>query len=402
MSPRPDVQHARVVQARVNLVLDQPFFGALALRLELRADPAAKSAMWTDGRVLGYNPAEVAKLSADEIIGVVAHEVMHCALGHPWRRDARDAGRWNKATDYTVNPLVVEAGMVLPEGALIDPQYAGMAAEGVYAMIPEPVPAPQAGPGDEGEGGTGDPDDDEAPDAASGDEGGDEGGDEAPGCGEVRDADAADPGAEAEWQVATFQAAQAAKARGHLPAGLARLIEEARRPRVDWRAALRRFVQVQAREDYSWRMPSTRYLAAGLYLPSLRSESMPPVVVAVDTSGSIDGATLAAFAAEVQAIADECAPERLVAVSCDAAIQSVEEFERGDLVILSPKGGGGTDFRPVFDHVEREGLEPACLVYLTDLDGTMPSAAPDYQVLWVSTTRTVAPWGETIELEAGS
>jgi predicted metal-dependent peptidase len=36
----------------------------------------------------------------------------------------------------------------------------------------------------------------------------------------------------------------------------------------------------------------------GLYLPSLHSETLSPVVVAVDTSGSIDDATLAAFSDE--------------------------------------------------------------------------------------------------------
>jgi hypothetical protein len=46
----------------------------------------------------------------------------------------------------------------------------------------------------------------------------------------------------------------------------------------------------------------------GLYLASLHSETLGPVAVAVDTSGSIDDATLAALSAEVTAIMDEAAP----------------------------------------------------------------------------------------------
>jgi predicted metal-dependent peptidase len=34
----------------------------------------------TDGRRLVYNPAFVEKLTAAELEGVLAHEVMHCAL----------------------------------------------------------------------------------------------------------------------------------------------------------------------------------------------------------------------------------------------------------------------------------------------------------------------------------
>ena len=42
----------KIRKARAGLILDQPFFGALALRLQLKADPGCKTA-WTDGQVLG-------------------------------------------------------------------------------------------------------------------------------------------------------------------------------------------------------------------------------------------------------------------------------------------------------------------------------------------------------------
>ena len=44
-------------------------------------------------------------------------------------------------------------------------------------------------------------------------------------------------------------------------------------------------------------------------------------------------------------------------------------------------------------------IQPACLVYLTDLQGTFPDKPPDYPVLWVTTTDQEAPWGETVRLE---
>ena len=99
--------------------------------------------------------------------------------------------------------------------------------------------------------------------------------------------DAPDPAQqEAEWQVALKQATQAAQMMGQLPGGIALAVEKIMKPRIDWRAILRRFVQQSATADYSWRMPNRRYIAGGLYLPEIRSESMPAIVVVVDSSAS--------------------------------------------------------------------------------------------------------------------
>ena len=92
----------KLITARVSLVLDQPFFGALALSLPPKEDTTCDTA-WTDGRSLGYNPAFVESLTHAELTGLIAHEVMHCAMGHPWRRDARDPKQFNVACDLAIN-----------------------------------------------------------------------------------------------------------------------------------------------------------------------------------------------------------------------------------------------------------------------------------------------------------
>jgi predicted metal-dependent peptidase len=74
------------------------------------------------------------------------------------------------------------------------------------------------------------------------------------------------------------------------------------------------------------------------------------------------------------------------------------EFERGTFgESLRPVGGGGTHFAPAFTWLKEHDIEPACAVYLTDLEGGF-GEEPDYPVLWVSTTRKVAPWGRTIHM----
>src|SRR5262245_29024368 len=112
-------QMKRVMRARTVLLLSQPFFGVLALQLKSIEDPTCDTA-WTNGTVLAFNPSFVDTLSNDELIAVVAHEVMHCAAGHPWRRDARDPEGWNVACDYAINGILRDAKFKLPKGALLD------------------------------------------------------------------------------------------------------------------------------------------------------------------------------------------------------------------------------------------------------------------------------------------
>jgi predicted metal-dependent peptidase len=364
----------KLLQARTALVLESPFFGALALRLRLQED-ASHATGWTDGKSIGYSPAFVEGLTHAEATGFLAHEVMHVASGHPWRRDGRERQRWNKACDYAINGTLQAAGFTLPTGALLSDDFTGKPAEWIYDRLPA----------EDGEGnGTG---------SGNGGSGGD------PQPGEVRDAPAEDAAApsEEEWRQAVQQAANVARARGSLPGALDRFAKEAAAPSVNWRSVLARFLQASAKADFSWTRPNVRHLARGLYLPAMRSEEMGRIAVAVDVSGSVDAVLLAQFAAEINAIARELQPEAVDVLYCDARMQKRESFERGEEIQLHACGGGGTDFRPVFEALE-DGEPPVALVYLTDLDGRFPVQAPEFPVLWGATSNRAAPFGELVRM----
>lgn len=125
---------------------------------------------------------------------------------------------------------------------------------------------------------------------------------------------------------------------------------------------------------------------------------MGPVLVAIDTSGSIDDVLLKQFASELRSIASETRPARVHVVYCDARIGRHDVFERDDLLELHPIGGGGTDFRPVFELAAKLDEAPVAIVYLTDLDGTFPNQAPEIPTLWATPNRKQAPFGETVSL----
>lgn len=393
----------QIKKARAGLILDQPFFGSLALRLEVVEDLTCETA-WTDGKRLGFNPEFVENLNLDQIKGLLAHEVMHCACAHQARRQGREHDKWNMAGDYAINPLLQDSGFTLPGEPLIDPAYSGKSADEIYGLLPKPEPDQDQGQdqgqgqGDQGQGqGQGQGQDQ----GQQGQGGGDPGG-----CGEVRDAlgpdgqqpSQADLNQQAQdWKVAATQAAQQAKAMGNLPAGMERWVQELIDPKVDWREILRRFIDMNARNDYAWTPPNRRFVHMGLYLPSLRSEELAAIVVAIDTSGSISADELDQFASELSEILEHY-DTNIDVLYCDAHLAGHEAFTQQDIPLeLHPKGGGGTDFRPPFGWVDQQGIDPACFVYLTDLQCNRYPDAPGYPVLWVATDKgKQPPFGEVV------
>ena len=123
----------KLTRARTQLLLNQPFFGTLGLRLKLV--PGSLPTMATDGSRIVYNSAFVGELKPAELEGVLAHEVLHCALGHHCRRGERDPELWNEAADLAINPILLGNGLTLPAGALIDPAFANLSAEEIYARL---------------------------------------------------------------------------------------------------------------------------------------------------------------------------------------------------------------------------------------------------------------------------
>ena len=79
-----------------------------------------------------------------------------------------------------------------------------------------------------------------------------------------------------------------------------------------------------------------------------------------------------------------CSPPRsnavLAAYDCavtvlyhDTEVQKVQTWQSADgPLVLDPVGGGGTSHACVFDWLDRSGLDPACVVCLTDLDTEFP------------------------------
>jgi predicted metal-dependent peptidase len=369
----------KMSRAVTQLVVRHPFFGSVCLSVKMAPDPTIPT-MCTDGTSILWSPSFVDEMIQDECTGVLAHEVMHIVMKHMLRRGERDPERWNYACDYVINPILLEAGFVLPKGALFDPQYANLTAEAVYDRLPENIEQQAKGAG----------------------------------FGEVVDAKdksgkplspAEQKQMEADIDSKVMMAANAAKAVGKLPAKIDQMIQQMQKAQVDWRDVLRRFIGGDQPDDYSMRRPQrTMYHMAGIVAPSIQKAGAGNLVVGIDTSGSVSHHELTQFLGELNAVSEDTEPTSITVITCDTHVQTVQRYERGELIEEIKVGGrGGTMVTPVFQYIEENELEVDSMIYFSDMEiWDYPEQAPHYPTLWVSSWDQAkpAPFGETTYLKA--
>ena len=429
----------RMSDCVTELLRKQPFFGSLVLRLPLRADPTRKT-LASDGQEIRYSPGWVAETDAHLIETAMARVVMACALKHHTRRGERDPERWQTASQLVTHALLRDAGFTLPPEA---EAWEDLSVEQAYDRLPEHGDGDPDDDGDAAQGGAngagaagqpppggdGDESGDSSDPADQGDGGdgnsqGEDGASGAPpshdpsGTGEVMDADArgdSDSGSgeasvdtaaeEQAWDEAMHQALSIARAEGKAPGGVAETVRNAHASTLDWRTLLRRYMTDAASRDYSWSVPNRRFIDSGLYLPSIRSEGIDSIAVIIDTSGSLPAQTLAGFWAELREIAAEIRPERILVLQVDAALRDAAEYSADDLPDeITLKGRGGTDFRPGFEWLDEQGIQPSVCLYFTDMEcSSYPEAEPVFPVIWVDHSESSSeangqPWGDRITI----
>jgi predicted metal-dependent peptidase len=397
---KPKEIETKLGAARTRLILEKPFIGALVMHLPLLARPWCSTTA-TDARALYYNPDYIAALSLAETQFVLAHEALHCALGHFARRQHRTRRRWDLACDHAVNLLLLEEGLKPPPGALANPAFRGLAAEEIYPLIPA-----QSGERtldlhlfDEEPAAIGEEQGTRARAAAAALAPARAGGESAqrppsgPGPGE-RDRLAE------RWRIRLVSAAQQARQAGRLGNSWLRRVDRLVQPRLSWRTLLARYLMALAREDYSFQRPSRREGEA--LLPGLASGALELHVV-LDTSGSIGEEELAEFCAELDALKAQVRA-RIVLHACDERLdpRGPWTFEPWEPIERPPQleGGGGTSFLPPFAWLEARGVRPDCLLYFTDAEGEFPPHPPVFPVLWLVKGTGRVPWGERIQLNA--
>lgn len=361
----------RMVVARYKLLTNEPFYGTIAINLILTMvdkDHKYVRTAGVDGRHMYYNPNFIDALDDDELLFLIAHEVMHCVLGHLTRRGKRDPDSWNRAGDYLINYILVRdrIGKFPGVGGLYNEDYGNMVTEELYEIIHEQKQGGGGGADGGGPGGSGNFDDHIEVNVGGSGAGEDE--DTSQGSASMTEDEAAE--LENEMIASVMQAVDAAsKQAGKVPAEIDRLIKDFCEPKMNWRDVVRETAKSQVTSDYTWKRPNRKFMSQGIVMPSLTVDDHFDFVIGIDASGSMSTDQLRDFLSEIYAISDSFMSFKVGIFTFDTKVYNFQEFDQDtidDLLTYHPKGGGGTDFMCCWDYFKEHDIEPETFIMLTD------------------------------------
>ena len=357
----------KITQAKTKLMLENPYFGTLITSLELRVNDSIINTR-NLGDAFEYNDEYLDVLTISEVTTLLANAAMHQALFHSERGKDKVSSVWNLASDYAINDLLVENGFMLPPMANYATRFEMLYAEQIYQILLNELDLQ---------------DNDEPQDEQQSEQ--------------MMEEDIPEELlAEEEYELLLEQLNIKMEKHGDLPKGIDRFVESKQEAQISWRDELYRYVNAHAKSDYRMFPPSKKHLYRGIALPSIYGEELK-IIVAIDTSASIDDALLKIFLAELYEIMQVFTHYVIELIECDAAIQNIQRLTPQEPLEPTLKGGGGTNFTPVFDYVENLNEDFKFLIYFTDGKGAFPKYEPLIDTLWVMPqTEEEVPFGEVL------
>ncbi|MBR3630792.1 MAG: metallopeptidase [Oscillospiraceae bacterium] len=454
---RADALARQVLQyARNSLFLNLRFMDSAVSRLVPVAFPVI--GIGTDTRHLffdSYSVLRIFSVNNRRITRMYLHSVLHCVFRHPYVGEDIRRDVWDLSCDIAVEQMIRDLRLPCLEDSCeglqsqvllaLRSKVRLMNAEHIYRYFlsqgitdiqcaemqkafymddhtPWYVPPLGYRIGRSGRGGSA-----EDPDGQGNGAGGDGSGEES-GGGAMSEQEARNTWNRISRQI-QVDLESFSKSRGDKAGNMLQNLKALHRERYDYGDFLRRFAvygEVMHIDDdtfdynfYSYGM--TLYGNMPLVEP-LEYKEMKRVrefVIAIDTSGSVAGATVQRFVQKTYNIlkAQESFFSRINIhiIQCDAEVQedakitSQEEFDEY-LKSMKLRGLGGTDFRPVFSYVDelirrKEFRNLKGMIYFTDGFGRFPSVPPAYKTAFVflddeCNSYDVPPWAMSLVLES--
>lgn len=418
--------HHKLAVARMMIAHRNPYFVTLVTRLVFREVPADSQPMGISVSrrgVVYWRKDFVDRLTPEQTGTLLLSKALHVLFRHSARARAMaaDPETFNEASDCEIHDDLEAAGWPMESidesGApcrLLTPTHFklvnGMSAEWYYNEIQQQKAQNQKPPvnhgagrgaGGSGAGGTPSPNEPSGQPQPQGDgdaTGGEQG---------------QDGRSDGELEGMRDQVAkemQRGKGAGKLPLGWKVWSEEETKvPVVRWQDVLKSTIRAAIRAsagnvDRTYKKPNRKqgglgYGAGAPVIPGWH-RPVPEVMIAIDTSGSMGG-LMPEIMSEVKCILDEIrAPVSFVSI--DAEVQSSGRTADWRVIAAESKGGGGTDFRPLYGHIEKMKKKdrPHILVFATDGCGPAPAEEPDdLRTIWLlcgDYTMKPVPWGTYI------
>ena len=374
-----------LTKAKSQLTSKHPYFGMLASRLKHEEDEKIRFYA-SNGVRFKYNPNFVEKCSIDELIFILTNCVMHHILAHQQRKLKRKGSLWQLSTDFAINNLLKKSGFKIPTAANYNSEFKNMYAEEIYDVLKEQMNY-------QGSDAFDNKNDNSNTTLTI---------NEAKNSEDKRFANTEnideelDEKDESQWEYAASLAKEVAMRKSSFPLGLERLAKKMKAKDIDWKFELYNAINRHMRNNYSFMPPNKKHLYRGFALPSLTSDTLS-LIVAIDTSGSINDILLGTFIEEFKSIMQSFPAVSIELIIADAKVHGHYSFQGGENMDFQLKGGGGTDYRPVFEYIDANLPMSSMLLYFTDGEGIFPRIPPPYEVLWaLSQNKKKIPFGRPL------
>jgi predicted metal-dependent peptidase len=324
----------------------------------------------TNGKRVLYNPEFFMALSPEERVFLILHESMHCAYLHMERAKQMDKKRYNIAADHVINLQLIERGFKMPKIGLADPQYKELSTEEVYNLLPVNPKDNQGGIGEDLE----DPVD----------------------SSEQLKADMQDI-----LVRATMQAKMAGDKPGSIPGDIQIFLDRLLNPKLPWHRILAKYIQAFVKNDYSFKKPNRRFFPQH-FLPTLYSQKLINIAIAVDTSGSVSDHEFNRFVTETNSILRMMSPEKITILQFDTEIKSITDVRNvRELMKIRFTGRGGTQIEPVIAWANAN--KPQLLLVFSDGYFSFYGPETKAKTLWLihDNKEFSPPFGKVIHYEIG-
>ncbi len=426
----------KIQESRGRLLSTMPFFGLLLMYLKFVAVPSMKK-ISTNGRCIYFSADFLEKLYDKEIDYILCHQILHIVCGHIWREQELAGYDYHFACDIFVNLILEDYGYNEDKYSHLGYIYREMSGsidfhdktpleirdwlpfslkvfdeatrsrfikdsecwwdfkddDGSTGEIIIDLPK-ITGRLNDGKGGIS-----ELPEMS----------------GDLCDGETGDSG-NGEMQQWKDRAMSIANSLfegdgeedgvGQVPEFIRRMVTKMKEPSLDWKRLLNNFLQERI-SDYSFSPPDRRFLDTDFFLPDFNEKDFvtKEILFMVDTSGSVEDDTLAAVYSEIRGATEQFGGKLTGKLGFfDTVVTEPIPFENvDDLLAIIPYGGGGTDFRVIFEYIRYELYDklPACIVVFTDGEGPYPveSGAMGIPVLWIlANNQFTPPWGTVVRI----
>jgi predicted metal-dependent peptidase len=410
--PSPSETLARIERGLRMVTVPMPHLAGLAAAVRVDIDDRVPTmGVFASGRMIA-NRQFVSKLKENELVFVLAHELLHLALRTHDR--GRGSGRleFNYAHDYIINDILrAELGFThVPAGGLDMPGAKEKSAEQIVLEMRKD--------GDKMQSKTQVWDGQASSARSALNQSGQ--GREQNGAGDVLDAQreremfpdcegdqqarAKEMESRAAKSLALAKAMGAMKGRGLESGDVTQSISALRGLyRTPWEMALQKWIESAAPGERTYLRPSRREVGrSDIVLPGRKRESWMLNVI-LDTSGSMTDEIPNALGA-IGDFCEQAAVDDIRLIQCDAAVTADDVLSPQELASFQVSGFGGSDLTPAMRALAEDARVTAAII-VTDGDIAYPPEEMPYAVLWVISANAYTPfrppYGHAIKMQGG-